>query len=1227
MKFHIKKRLVVLTLAFAMTFELFVPDTFIIEAKADEIIEDVLKPEAEEELIRLTVWEDDYDGYDEQPLDFNVPAADPALSYQEIREMLVDENRGDDKASITNEDYSVPSSYPCAFSDEAGFAEYVKEYLPPLRSQGAEGACWAHSAISLIENYILRNGKKDLNGTVSITSNGLVPGINYSELQLAYFYYHNNKNPLVSDQNDVIEYTGSNFISNGGNLHYAAQSLINWRGVVDEALMPYSSKSLLTSSDELKAKSGISDRFAYAADTAHLTSAYRINIKENAKQVKQAIKENGAVGISYYSSKSFYDSEHNSYYNYVNSENTNHAVNIVGWDDDFPKEYFTVQTKKPSKNGAWLIRNSWTDTLANPDADVLAFNGYFWISYEDVSLSDAAFVYEADEGSGFDNNYYYTNTFHGVAQANYSKLANVFTVNGEAGVSKERLDAIAFETAEIDSEFDYTVSICKVDGSGKPLEGEGNVYTTETGKVYYPGIYTVKLANPVTFNKGDKFAVILDTSRDDCIGMEYQSDNSGNYKVKVYSNPGEGFRFWSGKWYDYYFDPSSEYYGKDGNICIQAFTTDIGTDGNQKIEGLTVSARTESSITLKWDKLSNATSYCIYRAIGESNAYSDNFTKIKSGETSDTYTDTSVGKNSHAYYYVVPVIGGEKPDRASRIIATEPRPSDDSSILGAISSSTNSVIDGKPAVYGRDGSIGADGYLFYYRKKGVSAWQETDAEMSNYSSDEKMWYFYKELLSAGYYDIKIKPYFINMYGERKYGGETEGSLIIKYPAPSNISSTYDGTEKTLTISWDPVEGAPGYKIYNPKTGNTNTYLTLGTTTDGICTFTTSYVLTTSPSIQEKLVDNTKYKFYIYVYDPGIKKSDGKDEYSWNYAEEAEYEAETNAKPSLMSSDFIFTVNKAVYDGNPHGASVNSAIADVADSDISIYYKKEGSEEVWSVQQPSESGTYAVAIDVESTIGYSSAIKLTDPTWKFTIDKEMLSYSTKPAAKSELIYSGLDYELVTAGAASGGTLQYAIGTGDSVEPETGWSEDVPSGMNAGTYYVWYRVTGDDNHEGLEASCVKVVIAPKSIEGAVIELKNDGLAYTGEEQSIEISGIKLGETVLVAESDYTVAEGLSGTDAGNYILKVTGTGNYTGTAETEWSISEPEITVVFGDVNEDGDINAKDVTQLRRYLAGGWNVTINMANSDVNGDDTVNAKDVTQLRRYLAGGWNVTLGKTN
>lgn len=65
-------------------------------------------------------------------------------------------------------------------------------------------------------------------------------------------------------------------------------------------------------------------------------------------------------------------------------------------------------------------------------------------------------------------------------------------------------------------------------------------------------------------------------------------------------------------------------------------------------------------------------------------------------------------------------------------------------------------------------------------------------------------------------------------------------------------------------------------------------------------------------------------------------------------------------------------------------------------------------------------------------------------------------------------------------------------------------------------------------------------------------------------------------------------------------------------------------LIGDVNEDGAVNAKDVTILRRYIAGGYNVTIDERVGNTNGDSTVNLQDVTILRRYLAGGYGIELG---
>ena len=64
-------------------------------------------------------------------------------------------------------------------------------------------------------------------------------------------------------------------------------------------------------------------------------------------------------------------------------------------------------------------------------------------------------------------------------------------------------------------------------------------------------------------------------------------------------------------------------------------------------------------------------------------------------------------------------------------------------------------------------------------------------------------------------------------------------------------------------------------------------------------------------------------------------------------------------------------------------------------------------------------------------------------------------------------------------------------------------------------------------------------------------------------------------------------------------------------------------VLGDADGDGDIGLKDVVQITRYLAGGWDVTVDLVAADVNKDGEANLKDAVLLRRYLAGGWGVQL----
>jgi hypothetical protein len=92
---------------------------------------------------------------------------------------------------------------------------------------------------------------------------------------------------------------------------------------------------------------------------------------------------------------------------------------------------------------------------------------------------------------------------------------------------------------------------------------------------------------------------------------------------------------------------------------------------------------------------------------------------------------------------------------------------------------------------------------------------------------------------------------------------------------------------------------------------------------------------------------------------------------------------------------------------------------------------------------------------------------TDNTTTFSIAKAASSVTTVPTANT-LTYTGSAQALVTAGAASGGTMQY------SLDNQT-FAETVPTGTNVGSYTVFYKVVGDANHENAEGGQVVVTIA--------------------------------------------------------------------------------------------------------------------------------------------------------
>lgn len=121
---------------------------------------------------------------------------------------------------------------------------------------------------------------------------------------------------------------------------------------------------------------------------------------------------------------------------------------------------------------------------------------------------------------------------------------------------------------------------------------------------------------------------------------------------------------------------------------------------------------------------------------------------------------------------------------------------------------------------------------------------------------------------------------------------------------------------------------------------------------------------------------------------------------------------------------------------------------------------------WSTTVPTgtNAGNYNVYCRVQSGGVTSAALAK-------SIAKAAPTY-TAPTKKSNLTYNGGSQALVNAGSATGGTMQYKLGSGS-------WSATVPSQTNAGSYTVSWKVMGDANHTNVnETSLGSISIAKKA-----------------------------------------------------------------------------------------------------------------------------------------------------
>ena len=245
---------------------------------------------------------------------------------------------------LMNDDISFDGEIPSYYSlrDEG--------YVTPVKNQGKSGSCWSFSTLAVLESCI----KKATGLEFDLSEN------NMKNLITSYSYYGYKK----------IDANSGGYASTGYNY------LIGWLGPVNESDDPFVASSI------------ISPLLHSIFHVQNVMFLQRSNYTDN-DEIKKAIMKYGGVNTQIYSTGNKYQ--------YYTGDKANHAVCIVGWNDDL------VFNGAPGKGG-WIVKNSHGTGSGD--------QGYFYVSYYDTSCVpigkvDTTYTIILNDTIKFDKNYQY----------------------------------------------------------------------------------------------------------------------------------------------------------------------------------------------------------------------------------------------------------------------------------------------------------------------------------------------------------------------------------------------------------------------------------------------------------------------------------------------------------------------------------------------------------------------------------------------------------------------------------------------------------------------------------------------------------------------------------------------------------------------------------------------------------------------------------------------------
>lgn len=400
-----------------------------------------------------------------------------------------------------------------------------KGWVTSVKNQNPYGTCWAFATCAAAESSLIAQGYETADS------------IDLSEAHLARFvdaYEEGSSNPVCQERYILPE----GKFNSGGSFYQSAAAVTRWSGFTTEEKYPYS-------------KTEENMNFSSDAMFEHDYGLASARVLKSNDEVKMSIMKNGAVGASFYYNS--YAQKGCTYYQW-DRESTNHAITVIGWDDNYSASNFWTA---PEGDGAWLCKNSWDKNWG--------LNGFFWISYYDTSFSNCVeFVAEPAE---YDNNYQYNGLYTLGALQMPGKIftANVFTAE-----DNECIRAAGFNTWD-NASYECTVSVyTDLSDPGKPASG--TLRQSKTVCVSNKGYYSVEFDCGCEVTRGEKFSVVV----------EYRNTEGGKAYAPVEHFDSAGTVYTVAKGQSFAganlgsMNDVTSMYSYIGNLSIKAFSDKLG---------------------------------------------------------------------------------------------------------------------------------------------------------------------------------------------------------------------------------------------------------------------------------------------------------------------------------------------------------------------------------------------------------------------------------------------------------------------------------------------------------------------------------------------------------------------------------------------------------------------------------------------------------------------------